>query len=110
MTTLEIGIPLALAGLSWFWLDSFKAREAGLTAVRAACREEGLQLLDETIALASLKPQRNEEGRMVWARVYEFEFTQTGDTRRKGRVHLLGNRVTLLNMGLRLVVSNRTLH
>jgi hypothetical protein len=106
MTTLEIAIPLGIGGLIWFWFDSFAAREAGLRAVRQACEEDGLQLLDETISLASLKPQRNETGRLDWARVYNFEFTTTGDNRRRGRVHLLGRRVVLLNMGPRLVVSN----
>jgi hypothetical protein len=108
MTTAEIVILIVLGGLTWLWFDSFKARETGIHAVKKACEAEGLQLLDETIALVSLRPQRNDEGRLSLARVYAFEYSDTGDNRRRGSVHLLGHKVTMLNIGLRLVWSNKT--
>lgn len=97
---------ILLALIAWFWFDSLKAREAGIRAVRLACEADGLQLLDETIALTSLKPARNEHGRLALRRVYQFEFSDTGDNRRRGSVHLLGARVVLLNVGLRLAASD----
>ncbi len=97
---------ILLALIAWFWHDSLKAREAGIQAVRQACETDGLQLLDETIALASLKPARNGQGRLVLRRVYQFEFSDTGDNRRRGSVHLLGGKVVLLNVGLRLAASD----
>ena len=51
MTTVEIVIVFLILGLGWFWHDSMRARETGVRAVRAACSAEGLQLLDETIAI-----------------------------------------------------------
>lgn len=45
-----VGLLVMLAG-GWFWLDSFKAREAGMVAARAACAAENLLLLDDTVAL-----------------------------------------------------------
>ncbi|HYE35651.1 DUF3301 domain-containing protein [Methylocaldum sp.] len=107
---MDIVILLVLGGLTWLWFDSFTAREAGIQAVRKTCEADGLQLLDETIALSSLRLKRNEDGRMVLARVYSFEYSDTGDNRRRGSVHLLGHRVTMLNVGLRLVASNGRLH
>lgn len=101
---------IALAALAWLWIDSFKAHEAGINAVRAACQSEDLQLLDETVALRSLRPERNSDGRMTLRRVYEFEYSDTGDNRRRGSVVLLGHEVIVVNIGLRLVPSNRTLH
>lgn len=106
MPHFEIVSLIFITLLVWFWLDSLKAREAGFNAVRRACNEEGLQLLDETIAFLSLGIARNEQGRLVWRRVYQFEYSDTGDNRRRGSVHLLGHRVALLNVGLRLVASN----
>lgn len=99
-------IILSIALIAWFWFDSLKAREIGIQAVRDACEAEGLQLLDETISLVNVKPARNERGRWFWRRVYQFEYSDTGDNRRRGSVHLLGCRVVLLNVGLRLAASD----
>lgn len=103
---MDIVILLVLGALVWLWFDSFTAREAGIEAVRRACAAEGLQLLDETIALRSLRLKRNEDGQMTLARVYCFEYSDTGDNRRRGSVYLLGHKVAMLNLGLRLVASN----
>jgi hypothetical protein len=101
---------IVLAGGAWLWLDSLKARDGGIAAARAACNAEGLQLLDDTVSLASLRPARNDDGRLLLRRVYNFEYSDTGDNRRNGSVVLLGHRVVLLNVGLRLVPAERTLH
>jgi hypothetical protein len=110
MTGFE-GISVVLLGaLAWLWFDSFKAREAGIHAARAACAGENFQLLDDTVALASLRLARNDQGRIALRRVYDFEFSETGDNRRRGSVVLLGHRVVVVNIGLWLVSSARTLH
>ena len=101
---------IVLAGGAWLWLDSLKARDGGIAAARAACNAEGLQLLDDTVSLASLRPVRNDDGRLLLRRVYNFEYSDTGDNRRNGSVVLLGHRVVLLNVGLRAVPALRTLH
>jgi hypothetical protein len=107
---MEIASLIIIGTVAWFWFDSLRAREAGVKAVREACEEEGLQLLDETISLFSMKPARNDDGRMVLRRVYLFEFSDTGANRRRGSVHLLGQQVLIINTGLRLVANDRTLH
>lgn len=94
---------LLLGALVWLWFDSLRAREIGVDAVRQACKAEGLQLLDETIALHSLRPARSPWGGWTLRRVYFFEFSDTGDNRRRGSVLLLGRQVEMLNLGLRLV-------
>ena len=43
-------------------------------------------------------------------RVYDFEYSDTGDNRRNGSVVMLGHRVVVLNLGLRLVPPQRALH
>ncbi|HRI91278.1 DUF3301 domain-containing protein [Accumulibacter sp.] len=89
---------LAMLAAGALWWDSFKAREAGMRAVRAACAAEDLLLLDDTVALASLRPGRDDEGRLRLRRVYRFEFSDTGDNRRDGQVTLLGSELVTLHL------------
>lgn len=103
------GLVILAAG-AWLWLDSLKARDGGIAAARSACNAEDLQLLDDTVSLASLRPMRSEDGRFLLRRVYNFEYSDTGDNRRRGSVVLLDHRVVLLNVGLRAVPAERTLH
>jgi hypothetical protein len=110
MPGLEIAGILMLGVIAWAWLDSLKAREAAIGAAREACTSEGLILLDDTVAISSLKALRDDDGRLRLQRAYDFEYTDTGNNRLKGGVVLLGHRVVLLNVGLRLVPEVRTLH
>lgn len=89
---------LVLLAAGWLWLDSFKARDAGIRAARAACDAEDLLLLDDTVALGSLRPQRDDEGRLRLRRVYHFEYSDTGDNRRDGHVTLLGSELVMLHL------------
>ena len=102
---------LALAALAWLWLDSLKAREVAVRAAREVCVAEGLQLLDWTVAITSLKLARDESGRLRIQRGYDFEYSDTGNNRIKGHVVLLGHRVVVFNVGMRPEISaGRTLH
>lgn len=107
---MEIAGILLLAGFAWLWLDSLRAREVAVRAAREVCVAEGLQFLDWTVAITSLKLARNESGRIQIQRAYDFEYSDTGNNRLKGSVVLRGHRVTLLNVGLRPAPPLRTLH
>jgi hypothetical protein len=99
-----------LAALAWLWFDSTKARGIAVDAARRACAAENLQFLDETVAIASVKPARDEDGRLVLRRVYAFEYSDTGNDRRPGSVVMLGHEIEFLNVGLRLAPQAPTLH
>jgi hypothetical protein len=101
MPSVEIILVALLGAFAWFWLDSLKVREAAIHAARAACDAEGLMLLDDTVAISGLKPVRDEDGHIKLQRAYDFEYSDTGDNRRKGSVVLLARRVVLLNVGSR---------
>jgi len=96
--------------LGWLWLDSLRARDAAVVAARKACASEGLQFLDETVAIGSLKLARNDDGQLLLRRVYNFEYSDTGDNRCEGSVVMLGQRVLLLNIGIRPMPEPTTLH
>jgi hypothetical protein len=103
---------LLMAGLVWFWLDSLKAREIGVRAAQAACEEEGLQFLDETVVGRLLRPARDDDGRLRLRRVFQFEYSDTGDNRRSGSVTLLGHQIEYLHVRpqLYIVPSTRDSH
>jgi len=110
MPVLEVLGILALAAIAWFWFDSLKAREAAMRAAREVCAAEGLMFLDDTVAIASLKPVRDDGGRITLQRAYDFEFSDTGNNRLKGSVVMRGHRVMLLNVGPGVAPTSRTLH
>jgi Protein of unknown function (DUF3301) len=113
MDLLELLAMALLAGGVWLWLDSLGAREIGVRAAQAACAEEGLQFLDDTVSIRSLRPARDDEGRLRLRRTYAFEYSDTGDNRRSGSVTLLGDTVELLHVRPNLYVvpkADETLH
>lgn len=94
-------VALCLAG--WFWFDTSRAREAGISAARASCKREGVQLLDDTVAFRSLRFARDDDGRVAWRRVYDFEYSGTGLDRYRGSVMLLGTEVVMLDISQHIV-------
>jgi len=94
----ELILLAVFAVLGWLWWDSMQAREAAVGAARAACDAEDLQFLDDTVGIASVKPARNADGRLLLQRAYDFEFSDNGDNRIRGSVVTLGRRVILLNV------------
>ena len=98
MPTFELFIIAVLGLIAWFWLDTLRAREAGISAARQLCDKRNLQLLDDTVASEALRLARDDEGRVVLRRVYGFEFSDNGNNRRHGSVTLLGKRVVMLDV------------
>jgi hypothetical protein len=92
-----IGI-LSLAGAGWLWLDSLKAREAAVAAAKAACRAEQLLLLDDTVAISRIGFARDEDSVLHLRRLYGFEYSDTGDDRRKGSILMLGGHVRVIRL------------
>jgi hypothetical protein len=82
---------LLLVALGWFWLDSMRALEAARNAGRLACKNAGVQFLDDTVSSTGLALVRDTSGRRVLRRTYRFEFSETGNSRLEGRLVVLGN-------------------
>ncbi|HQO29217.1 MAG TPA: DUF3301 domain-containing protein [Accumulibacter sp.] len=55
-------------------------------------------MLDETVALAELRAVRDDDGCLRLRRVYQFEYSDTGDNRRVGRVTLIGSELLLCSI------------
>lgn len=106
MPWLEVLALLLLGALAWYWIDSLRAREACLDAVRNACGARALQLLDDTVAVGRMRFGRDDDGRLQLQRDYVFEYSDTGDNRRRGSATLLGHELISLDLGPRLFVVN----
>lgn len=94
----DVAALLALAIAVFFWVDSLRARERAVAAGRAACRRYGVQLLDDTVAIARLRIARDDDGRLKLRRTYAFEFSDTGNNRRRGAIVMLGGILTDLQL------------
>jgi Protein of unknown function (DUF3301) len=95
----ELSILVGLAAVGWFWFDGLHAREQAHRHARSSCESAGLQFLDDTVVLRKIRLARDSRGRMVFARLYRFEFSDTGDNRRQGFVAMLGSRLDFVNLG-----------
>lgn len=103
MPTFEIISLIVLTAVLWLWFDSVQARGIAVQEAERICALEDFQFLDETVAIASLKPARDDEGRLVLSRTYAFEYSDTGNNRRPGSIVMLGKEVLAVNVGLRIV-------
>lgn len=97
MSHLFLILILLMAG--WFWLDSLRAKELATGICRAACQRQGLQLLDQTVALQQLRLRRTFAGLRL-RRVYLFDFSDEGAGRHRGYLVLLGLDLEDLGFGL----------
>lgn len=99
----ELLLILFFIALVWFWIDSMGAREQAELAGKRACREEGIQFLDDTVSFSGLGFGRDGYGHLKPRRTYRFEFSDTGDNRLKGMVVMLGREVETLDLEKRFL-------
>ena len=76
--------------VGWFVFDAWRAREHAVRVAREACRERGLQLLDDTVQGVHTRFARDAEGLTRFRRTYVFEFSDDRVTRRSGSLVMLG--------------------
>ena len=85
---------LVLLGLLlWFWQNSLSVREIAIRAARDACQQQHLQLLDGSIVLRSLKPERLANGHLSLRRIFLFSYSEDGLERKTGFVIMTGNHI-----------------
>lgn len=100
MDSVQVLALVAFGAVGWFLWDSLRAREVANGAMRAACDARGLLFLDDTVALRSVRPARDDEGRVRLRRIFDFAYSSTGFDRSAGYVVLVGNRVETLDLGI----------
>ncbi|MEQ8953069.1 MAG: DUF3301 domain-containing protein [Gammaproteobacteria bacterium] len=99
------------AGLVAFWWNSDQVKSVAIAQVSHYCRQQELQLLDQTMVLRGIWPARDEADGFCLRRRYEFEFTSTGQTRNRGQVTLLGRQLSRLEVEAHILPEqDRRLH
>jgi hypothetical protein len=88
---------LVIAFIS-FWWQSDKVKATALRHVYQYCKQQSLQVLDQTMVLNGLWFQRNDDGAIQLRRRYVFEFTSTGEERYRGSVEISGNRLQRITL------------
>ena len=83
---------LVFAGAVWMWLDGLRSRELAIRHGQALCREAGVQLLDQTVALKRMRIARR-DGLPTFVRRYGFEISLDGSDRHRGHLDLGGHRL-----------------
>ena len=108
--TFEILGLLVLALIVWLIWDSLRAREAAVAASRSACEAEGLQFLDDTVAIGSVRAARDAGGQIRLRRLYTFEYSDTGNSRHPGSIVMHGDEVVMLRLAAHPVRRPLNLH
>lgn len=99
LTLANLFILLLLAGAgAWLW-HTHGLRERALAAVRQHCAKTGVELLDDNVALRSFGLYPDAHGRQRMARIYDFEFTVTGEQRYNGSIVMFSHGVGRIELG-----------
>ena len=62
------------------------------------CQDLNLQLLDQSVVITGYWPARNTNANFVMRRIYQFEFTSTGQRRYQGIIVLLGLQLNTIEL------------
>ena len=98
---LSVSTLMALAAIGvvfWYWSDSLRTREQALRVCAGACRQMGVQLLDQTVVVRRLRLGRDAGGHVRLRRHYGFEFSIDGIDRYRGHAVMLGRFLVHLEM------------
>jgi len=84
---------IALLVLVWLWHISQSSRDKAILTARETCRQQGVQFLDGTAALQSVRPAWSRAEGPVLQRTYTFDYSEDGIARRTGCIIMRNIRV-----------------
>lgn len=85
---------LLIVLLVWFWQLSLQSRDTALHMARETCKRQGLQFLDGTASLQSMRPFFSRERGPGLKRTYTFDYSADGITRHTGCIIMLNTQVS----------------
>ena len=88
---------ILLFALAMLWLEGARARELAIGISKAACKQQGLQLLDDTVFLERIG-LRWTTGGLRFRRMFRFEYSTEGTLRQNGYVILIGPQLELIHL------------
>jgi len=87
-----------LLGAYLYWINGQQAKEIAFKAVKVHCLNLEVQMLDEYVALNSIRLKREQTGKIQLQRTFLFEFSSTGNERYNGVCMMLGRQVESVQM------------
>jgi hypothetical protein len=89
----EVLMIFAVVLLVLYWQAGMRAKEIAVRSAGNECKLSDVQLLDQTVHLIKISMSRDSSKQWrVW-REFQFDYTEDGQTRCRGRVTLLGSRL-----------------
>ncbi|MDX1451230.1 MAG: DUF3301 domain-containing protein [Oleiphilaceae bacterium] len=98
MSLRSIALTALVIVVVWLWQANRKLKDRALRRAMQYCKELDVKLLDQTIVLKRLRPQRDSRGRWHLMRQYEFDFSAGGTARYKGEVLMQGRQITRIQL------------
>lgn len=92
-------VVILCALITWFFVDGIRVREMAIAIGKRACERHDVQFLDGSAALSRVGLRRD-GGTLKILRTYQFEFSDSGDNRRKAYISMLGAQLFLMRMNL----------
>jgi hypothetical protein len=92
MSTLALLLLIVL--LVWFWQISLQSRDTALRTARDTCKHQGLQFLDGTASLQSVRPFFSPEQGPGLKRTYTFDYSADGIARHTGCIIMHNTQVS----------------
>lgn len=86
----------AIVLLYWWHSGDYKGRARELAS--QYCARHDLQLLDQSMVITAIWPDRGPHGGLALRRSYQFEFTSTGEQRYLGKLLLLGRQLKSIEL------------
>ncbi len=87
-----------LVGIIVYWWDTMYTNEVALKTCHHLCRNEQLQLLDNTVMRQRVWLRRTANGGVQLCRIYSFDYSDDDDSRKQGYIVTLGHHVAETSM------------
>lgn len=94
MGDMNLHIAAVLIGLFvWLWLNFSKARELVIRRASLACKQQDVQLLDQSVTLRTVTLRRDAQDNYRFLRGYQFDFSLDGYDRYPAYIILFGKTI-----------------
>lgn len=90
----SLSLLLLIVLLVWFWQLSLRSRDTALLTARETCKRQGLQFLDGTASLQSVRPFFSRERGPGLKRTYTFDYSADGIARQTGCIIMHNTQVS----------------
>ena len=100
MALSTLALFVLLVGGGWFWYDTLAALERANAVAAATCKNQGVQLLHDTVVFQKLRIVRGADNNLAIERIYLFEYTapSLAYRRQSGFIVMRGRRVTSVGL------------